>query len=202
MPNPNSTRYPLVAIPESLFEILHQGLDERRTFGKSRSVNELVQVSLNFSPMFDYLLVPQYAVKDPDPLGRGYTGEVRTSSDILGNEGPYKLVRVTESQYEMLQIRQQQYQRDGRRISLACIVTSMLFQHCKLVREYLFNEGVYRNGSNREEDFIPTPPLAFEIGAGEVKRVRRTWREGDRIFTLTNEDELPGSSVIVGWTPK
>jgi len=181
MPNSNSTRYPIVAVPVSVFNALATQVEGQHDFGRILSVNVLVQEALSNSPMYDTLLVRV-------PSGWDGTTELpKEFRNFIGSKEPIKRVRVTKSQYEMLRIRQEQYASDGFRVELSCIVTAMLYQWSSEVREAL--EGQ------------PNQILGLQIRGGEARPVKLAfWWEG-ALRSWKRDADLSAGDVIVGWEP-
>jgi hypothetical protein len=191
MPDPN-VRYPLVAIPKSIFDALAQDIAEDHDNPYAIvSVNEYVQSFLNHAPMYDYLLAYQ---KDGKIL---LIGDPNTDCEEL----KLKKVRVTETQFELLRHRQEQYARDGLRIPVSAIVAAMLYQYSKRVRKAI-NEFKYPNSWEKD----PWQLTACTFSDGKVEPLRRDFFQKEdnkwNPYFYTVEEQRTSPSVIVGWHPR
>jgi hypothetical protein len=200
MPNPN-VRYPLAAIPESIFDALQRDMvkDHDNPYAIV-SVNEYVQSMLNHVPMYDYLLRMVNVSHQGAETRTGLVGDPTIQAGNLKMN--LKKVRVTESQFEMLSQRQAQYARDGLRIPISCIMSSMLYQWSKSVRKAL----IYRNEQNLS---LPreSRPEAWMYGDVNGSRCRLNFFEKDgngewQSLYWTSECDLVTPGVIVGWNPR
>jgi hypothetical protein len=189
MPHPNSARYPIVAVPQDVFDVMLRALSNVHDYGKIASVNQVVQYCLNHSPMYDYLLVGATVVKDAQGQAK-----VTYENHFYGDQCAVKQVRVTKSQYEMLRIRQAQYASDGYRVPISCIVTAMLAQWCHEVREFVR----LKLSNNRTA-------VAVQISDDDVEAVRFLFFKdysSSNTYHYTSEESLPSPSVIPGWNPE
>jgi hypothetical protein len=185
MPDPN-VRYPLVAIPKCVFDAIAQDVAEDHNNPYAIvSVNEYIQTFLNHAPMYDYLLAFQ----------RGDEIHMVGGIESTWTELQLQKVRVTKAQFELLRHRQEQYARDGFRVPLSIIVTSMLYQYSKAVRKAL-----ERLTDERWQ------LIACVFSDGKVEPIRRSFFQKDsdgwNSYSYKSEAERTGPSVIVGWHPR
>jgi hypothetical protein len=113
-----------------------------------------------------------------------------------------KKVRVMESQFEMLSQRQAQYARDGLRIPISCIMSAMLYQWSKSVRQALVFQNEQSWSQLRE-----SRPEAWMYGDVNGSRCRLSFFRKDedgewQSRYWTSEHDLVTPSVIVGWNPR
>lgn len=199
MPNPN-VRYPLAAIPKCIFDALQRDVVEDHDNPYAIvSVNEYVQTMLNHAPMYDFLL---RMVIVPNQGAEERTGLVGDPTIKVGAlDMSLKKVRVTESQFEMLSQRQAQYARDGLRIQISCIVSSMLYQWSKSVRQALSRKAEQSWSLIRE-----VRPEAWMYGDVNGSRCQLCFHAKEdgiwQSYHWTSENDLATPSVIVGWNPQ
>jgi uncharacterized protein YeeX (DUF496 family) len=191
MPDTN-VRYPLVAIPKCVFSAIAQDIAEDHTNPYAIvSVNEYIQTFLDHSPMYDYLL----AFRKGEKIF--IIGDPNTDNDEL----MLKKVRVTKAQFELLRHRQEQYARDGLRISVSAIVAAMLYQYSKRVRDAIHK---IKYPAPWEKELWEL--IACTFSDGKVEPLRRSFFQKEeqewKTFYFIADEQRTSPNVIVGWHPR
>lgn len=214
-----SHRYPLVAIPSDVFDALHQKVEAETEDGKIFSVNEYLQSIIRHAPMYDYLLRKPVVQRklEADPYGKPkWMGDYQLSEPkVIGEQyeaevgEPLRKVRVTEDEFRLLQIRQEQYRSDGYRIPISCILTSLLFQYSQRVRNYVYHSvATYVRPYGDNIDYHAYAQ-AWQLTEKGWTRVKLVFFDKDdsghwQTYSYQTEDEqrLNVPSVDVGWKPQ
>lgn len=121
----SSTRYPIVAIPKDLFQIMLNAIPVRDGV-RTATVNSAIQEIFHQTFNVDNSIYPYYLCFQ-DSAGK---------YQLTSREQAIQRVRVTQEQYALLRVVQTQFRSYGHPVSISDILTGIIWSGSKYVRKH------------------------------------------------------------------